>query len=174
MNIQHCAVIRSEEECLKFRFIIAKCSQEKLPYKFREKEGVFNPHTQYATIKLKQFSMVGEVGPQGTEIRYTALKFYKQIPKTVSVEFKFVVVCNHEPILKVLTHVTFATNYSYCFWNPFQYTKKEHIKWTRDEETQCVVFDGDVIILELPQAIEHWRFVPRTYPQVYTCWNSQV
>ena len=108
VNIQHCAIIRSEEECLKFRFIIAKCSQEKLPYKFKEKEGVFNPHTQYATIKLKQFLMVGEVGPQGTEIRYTALKFYKQIPSTVNVEFKFVVVCNHEPILKVLTHVTLA------------------------------------------------------------------
>ena len=26
VNIQHCAVIRSEEEGLKFRFIIAKCS----------------------------------------------------------------------------------------------------------------------------------------------------
>ena len=56
MNIQHCAVIRSEEECSKFRFIIAKCSQKELPYTFREKEGAFNPHTQYATIKLKQFS----------------------------------------------------------------------------------------------------------------------
>ena len=35
VNIQHCAVIGSEEECLKFRFIIAKCSQKELPYQFR-------------------------------------------------------------------------------------------------------------------------------------------
>ena len=56
VNIQHCAVIRSKEECSKFRFIISKCSQKELPYRFREREGMFNPHTQYATIKLKQSS----------------------------------------------------------------------------------------------------------------------
>ena len=103
VNIQHCAVIGSEEECLKFRFIIAKCSQKELPYQFRVREGVFNPYTQYATIKLKQFSLLGGIGPRGTVVRYTALKFYKQIPSTVYmfVEFKFVVVCNHGPFLQV-------------------------------------------------------------------------
>ena len=103
VNIQHCAVISSEEECSKFRFIIAKCSQKELPYRFRVREGVFNPHTQFATIKLKQFSLLGEIGPEGTVIRYNALKFYKQIPSTSCVDFKFVVVCNHPPFLKVIT-----------------------------------------------------------------------
>ena len=100
VNIQHCAVIRSEEECSRFRFIIAKCSQKELPYRFRVQEGVFNPYTQSATIKLKQFSLVGEVGPEGTELYYTTLQFYKQMT-TVTVDFFFAVVRNLEPFLKV-------------------------------------------------------------------------
>ena len=102
VNIQHCAVIRSGEETSKFRFIIAKCSQKELPYRFREREGVFNPHTQYATIKLKQFSLVGAVAPEGTELCYTTLQFYKQIPSTAIVDFLFMVVHDHKPVLEVM------------------------------------------------------------------------
>ena len=50
VNIQHCAVIKNEEQCSTFRFIIAKCSQKLLPYRFREREGLFNPHTHYGVI----------------------------------------------------------------------------------------------------------------------------
>ena len=41
VNIQHCAIITNEEEFTKFKFIIAKCSQECLPYKFAEKKWKF-------------------------------------------------------------------------------------------------------------------------------------
>ena len=96
VNIQHCAVIRSDEETSKFRFIIAKCSQKELPYRFKERAGVFNPHTQYATIKLKQFSLVGTTsqGDGSDEIQrlYIAFWFYKQIPMTVKVDFNFTIV----------------------------------------------------------------------------------
>ena len=64
VNIYYCAVIRSDEGTSKFKFIIAKCSQEELPYQFRERKGVFNPYTQYTAIKLKQFSLVGGVAPE--------------------------------------------------------------------------------------------------------------
>ena len=101
VNIQHFAVITSEEQCSKFRFVIAKCSQKELPYTFREREGSFNPHTQYGTIKLKQFSGVGQTGPKDTEFQLTSLKFYKPILGTLKVDFVFVVVYNHEPFLKV-------------------------------------------------------------------------
>ena len=46
VNIQHCAVVRNEDQCSQFKFIIAKCSQSQLPYKFREREGLFSSHTQ--------------------------------------------------------------------------------------------------------------------------------
>ena len=105
VNIQHFAVITSEEQCSKFRFVIAKCSQKELPYTFREREGSFNPHTQYGAIKLKQFSLVGETSPEDTELRFTSLKFYKPIPGTLKVDFIFVVVCNHEIFLEVLMYM---------------------------------------------------------------------
>ena len=63
----------SEEQCSKFSIIIAKCSQKELPYTFHEREGSFSPHTQYGTIKLKQFSLVGETSPENTELCFTSL-----------------------------------------------------------------------------------------------------
>ena len=101
VNIQHCAVIKSDEEASKFRFIIAKCSQKELPYRFRVREGVFKPHTQSATIMLKQFSLVGEVGPEGTEQNYAILQFYKHYPSPAIVDFLFAVVQDREPDLQV-------------------------------------------------------------------------
>ena len=103
VNIQHYAVITSKEQCSKFRFIVARCSQEVLPYTFREKEGLFNAHTQYGAIKVKRFSMFGETAPEGTDFRITSLKFYKPKPNTrpLLVDFDFVVFYNHELFLMV-------------------------------------------------------------------------
>ena len=102
VNIQHCAVINSKEQCSSFRFIIAKCSQEVLPYRFREREGVFNPHTQYGAIKLKQFSLIGETASADTETLCTALMFYKQRRASPLVaDFHFVVVKDLEPFEQV-------------------------------------------------------------------------
>ena len=102
VNIQHCAVISTEEQCSKFRFIVAKCSQKVLPYTFKEREGSFNVHTQYATIKVKQFSVFAGTGPKDTELFYTSLVFYKPIPDTLRVDFVFVIVPNLESHLKVV------------------------------------------------------------------------
>ena len=104
VNIQHCAVSKNEEQCSKFRFIIAKCSQEVLPYRFKEQVGIFNSHTKYGTIKLKQFSVVGETAPADTETRCTAFMFYKEQARspTLIAEFHFVVVEDLEPYLQVL------------------------------------------------------------------------
>ena len=79
VNIEHCAVIKNEEDCSSFRFIVvSQSSQETLSYRFKEREGVFNPHTQFGTYKLKQFSLVGATAPAVTETHCTALMFYKQ------------------------------------------------------------------------------------------------
>ena len=114
VNIQHCAVIRNEEQCSNFKFIIAKCSQKELPYTFKEKAGVFNPNTQYAAIKLKRFSMIGETAPTDTETRCTALMFYQEhIPRTLNaVEFHFVIVKDLQPYLEV--YMLFNTCHT-CF-----------------------------------------------------------
>ena len=118
VNIQHFAVITSEEQCSKFSFIIARCSQKELPYTFREREGSFNPHTQYGAIKLKQFSLVGETSPEDTELRFTSLKFYKPMSSTLTmVDYIFVVVYNHELFLEVhacVVYITFASFQAAC------------------------------------------------------------
>ena len=40
--------------------------------------------------------------PEGEELRYTTLPFYKQVPNSVNADFLFAVVHNHEPVMEVL------------------------------------------------------------------------
>ena len=102
VNIQHCAHIATEEECTtNFSFIVAKCSQENLPYTFIMREGVFNPHTQYATVKLKRFSVVGAAATKDTKKCYVVQKFYKQIPNTHDMSFQFAMLPAVDSFIKV-------------------------------------------------------------------------
>ena len=101
VNIQHCAIVASEEQCSEFKFVVARCSQEVLPYKFREKAGLFNINTQYATIKVKEFSFFGITSPWRTELHYMSLKFYRPIPKTKKVDYVFVLIRNQDLHVKV-------------------------------------------------------------------------
>ena len=105
VNIQHCAAIKTEEQCSSCRFIIAKCTQVVLPYRFREREGMFNPHTQYGAVKLKRFSLIGETASDDTDLKCTTHMFYReQMPApSVVADFHFVVVKDLEPCLKVST-----------------------------------------------------------------------
>ena len=101
INIHHFAVMMSEKQCSEFRFI--ECSQRELPYKFQKCEGLFTKHTQFAAIKLKRCpcTLVGEIGPENTEMRFMCHKFYKPIPGTLKVDLVFVVTYDHELFLKV-------------------------------------------------------------------------
>ena len=61
VEIQHC-VIKPEhlQHPSSLTFIVAKCTQEDLPYRFQILDGgVFSPNSRYGTIKLTQFSGVG-------------------------------------------------------------------------------------------------------------------
>lgn len=103
VNIEHCAVIKNEEQCSKLKFVIGKRSQEIPSYKFRERDGMFNPRNQYGTFKLKQFLMIGVTAPDDIETHCTALMYYKkqQVPRCLIADFHFVVVKNLEPFLQV-------------------------------------------------------------------------
>ena len=66
------------------------------------REGLFSSHTQYGAIKLKQFSLLGETAPEGTDTLCTAFMFYKQrLASPLTVDFHFVTVRNLEPNLQV-------------------------------------------------------------------------
>ena len=109
VNIQHCAEIENEEQCLDFRFIIARCSQKELPYRFKEFEGLFSPYTQYASIdnlNLESSIVLGISAPHHTKIRCVAFMYYKQQTDTPgNVEFHFVLVKELPSVIEVLNHM---------------------------------------------------------------------
>ena len=98
VNIQHSAVTRSWEERSKFKFVIAKSSQ---PNRIRQREGTFEPDTQYGTIMLKQFSEIGIAAPAGMEIDCISLIFYKPIANTDDANYMFVVIPNLDLLVEV-------------------------------------------------------------------------
>ena len=113
VNIQHGAVITSEEQCAEFKFIIAECSQEVLPYKFKKTgKGLFNNHSRYAIIKVKQFSYFGLTGPVGTKLHYMSLMFYKPIA-TNKVDYVFADVDELHVLVSVAVYNTNLTTVSY-------------------------------------------------------------
>ena len=108
VNIQHCAVISSDEESTKFKFITAKCFQD-LPYTFVERDGVFNARSQYATIQLKRFSFISTIaqkiaiyfGHGGVKKEYRSLQFYRNISdSSVDANLRFVVLANLDAKIK--------------------------------------------------------------------------
>ena len=99
VQIQHCAVIKSEE-CNKFGFVIGKCNQKELPYLLKERAGVFTPDTPYAFIKLKTFSFFGVFSWFGVQYSYTLHIFHRQ-KDPLNIEFDAVITQNVVLQLKV-------------------------------------------------------------------------
>ena len=59
VEIQHCAVLSSDEQCSKMTFVRTNCTQKQLPFTFKELVGgVFEPKNSYGSISLSHFSGV--------------------------------------------------------------------------------------------------------------------
>ena len=101
VHIQHCAIINSEEEASNYKFILGRCSQKDRPYIFTVKEGIFTPHSQLATISVKQFSFLGVIGRRGrTRLMYTSHYYFQQAQPT-RWEFMFLVIVDLKSQRKV-------------------------------------------------------------------------
>ena len=62
LELQHCAAIKHQSEYSSLCFIVAKCSQEELPYTFKVLEkGVFSQHSSHGSVEVKHFSLYGLV-----------------------------------------------------------------------------------------------------------------
>ena len=62
VEIQHCAALSNDKQCSQLTFVHTKCTQEELPYIFKEKEGgVFSHHSSYGSLPLSHFSGIGIV-----------------------------------------------------------------------------------------------------------------
>ncbi len=77
VEINHCARITSST--MKLSFVRARCSQESLPYTFKQLEGrgSFSEHSSYGSLELNQFSGLAVTG-EDVEKRYTASLYYLQ------------------------------------------------------------------------------------------------
>ena len=62
VEIQHCAVLSSDQQCSQLTFVSTKCTQKELPYMFKTRDGgVFSHHSSYGSLSLTQFSGFGVV-----------------------------------------------------------------------------------------------------------------
>ena len=93
VEIQHCAKMTSST---KLSFVRAYCSQESLPYTFKQLEGrgSFTDQRPYGSLELSQFSGLAVAG-EGVERVYTASLYYFG-SKMHSKEIHFVVNWDNE------------------------------------------------------------------------------
>ena len=94
INIQHCAHISSEGENGKLKFVVAESDDQDIPFKFVERDGVFDINTEYATIQRTSFSLFAIIARffGYVEKKYRALKFYQRISHlSVDANLHFVV-----------------------------------------------------------------------------------
>ena len=51
VEIQHCAVLSSDQQSSELSFVSTKCTQKELPYIFKLRDGgVFSPHSSYGGL----------------------------------------------------------------------------------------------------------------------------
>ena len=82
LYLQHCAMIESEAQCSRYKFVAGRCSQPNLPYKLVLREGgVFIPRTHEAYISVKQFSFYAVVCDdlEASKLFYIGQAFYQPV-----------------------------------------------------------------------------------------------
>ena len=112
VEIQHC-VIKPEllQHPSSLTFIVAKCTQEDLPYRFHILDGgVFSSNSQYGSIELTQFSGVGVAFQSLMQwfglknARSYCARLYYSSSGTHSWEVYFAIMCNLELHIGVSIH----------------------------------------------------------------------
>ena len=77
VEIQHCA---NTMDPSKLTFVVAKCTQKDLPYKFNPmKAGIFQPSSSYGVISLTRFSGPAVAAKEEVEDCYCGCVYQRQI-----------------------------------------------------------------------------------------------
>ena len=87
VEIQHCAKMTSST---KLSFVRAHCSQESLPYTFKQLEGrgSFTKHSSYGCLSVNHFSSFAIAAEGDVDLLYVASLYYlKADPRTVEIHF---------------------------------------------------------------------------------------
>ena len=91
LEIQHCAY-QEDEAALSsnLSFVSARCSQKKLPYRFRWVDGgVFTTYSSHGSIQLSHFSGLGVTGGKKTPRSYCA-HLYHTMKQTYDWRYYFI------------------------------------------------------------------------------------
>ena len=87
VEIQHCVKITSST---KLSFVRAHCSQESLPYTFKQLEGrgSFTKHSSYGLLELNHFSGLAVAGEDVDDKWYISSLYYQRSdPRTLDIHF---------------------------------------------------------------------------------------
>jgi len=77
LEIWHCALIQNQSQSSGLQFVVAKCSQPELPYKFKALDkGAFSAHSSYGSIQVSQFSLFGLISIFWSPRRYYSTLHY--------------------------------------------------------------------------------------------------
>ncbi len=84
VEIQHCTKMTSST---KLTFVRARCSQESLPYTFKQLEGrgSFTEHSSYGCLSVNHFSSLAIVAEGDVDV--ASLYYLKADPRTVEIHF---------------------------------------------------------------------------------------
>ena len=123
LELQHCAAIKHQSEYSSLSFIVAKCSQEELPYKFKFLDkGIFSQHSSHGSVDVKQFSLFGlvEVFKQWCinllqPRSYIAQLFYSEEGENTWL-LHFVITWNQELYLTVSNNNDTSLSFGLCMY----------------------------------------------------------
>ena len=120
VQLQHCARLSSDEDCSQMQFIIARCDQKELPYKFSIKNGVFSPNNRQGLISLPNFSIIAIIRnafsfslleptddiPRPLNNCYYVFKvFSRKLSSQNTWQFDIIITKDIEPYLKVCEYL---------------------------------------------------------------------
>ena len=87
VEIQHCAKMANTT---KLAFVRAVCSQENLPYTFKELDGhnSFSEHSSYGCLEVTHFSGIGiSIEDDGDRVYIASLYYCKRDPRNIEIHF---------------------------------------------------------------------------------------
>ena len=106
LHLHHCAMIESEAQCRRYKFVAGRCSQSDLPYLLKIREGgIFTPHSQEASISVKQFSIyaIATDDPEASKV-YIGQAFYRPMQGIYGWQFDFLITQDIPSLQEVRCH----------------------------------------------------------------------
>ena len=174
LEIQHCAVLSSAQQCSQLSFVSTKCTQKELPYVFKVRDGgVFSDHSSYGSLSLTHFSGVGIIQRifGVSDEQYCGQVFTSRGINDCTVYFVITKSLDaHCTVSMPIVYKSYIVkSFSRIHLLPLQVMKEScSTEWhARFDMDMSIEFDSEVIELSIPKSGESgWEITPRYDPTV--------